>query len=62
MVIVVLVYSLIQVISYIPANLAGSFDPVKNGIAEGSISTPSDLSKALADFMCSFFNFAFFKI
>ncbi len=62
LVVAVLVYSLIQVISYIPANLAGAFDPVKNGIAEGSISTPSDLSKALADFMCAFFNFAFFDI
>jgi len=62
LVIVVLVYSLIQVISYIPANLAGSFDPVKNGIAEGSISSPSDISKALADFMCSFFSFSFFDV
>jgi len=62
LVIVVLVFSLIQVISYIPANLAGSFDPVKNGIADGSISSSADLSKVLADFMCSFFNFAFFDI
>jgi hypothetical protein len=62
LVIIVLVYSIINVISYIPANLAGAFDPLKNGIADGSISSIPEFSGKLADFLCSFFNFAFFDI
>jgi hypothetical protein len=59
---VVLGYSLIHVISYIPSNLAGAFDPVQNAIADGSIHTPGDLSRELSTFMVRFFNFAFFDI
>jgi len=55
-------YSFIHVISYIPANLAGAFDPLKNGIADGSIGTPVDFADKLAEFMCSFFDFTFFDI
>lgn len=62
LVFIVLGYSIIQVVSYIPANLAGAFDPIKNGIADGSINTPPLMAEKLADFMCSFFNFAFFDI
>lgn len=62
LVLIVLVYSVMHVISYIPANLAGAFDPLKNGIAEGSIGTADILSRELSGFMCSFFNFAFFDI
>jgi hypothetical protein len=62
LVIIVLVYSMIHIISYIPANLAGAFDPIKNGIAEGSIAGTSELSGLLADFMINFFNFSFFDI
>jgi hypothetical protein len=57
-----LIYSIIQVIAYIPSNLAGAFDPVKNSIADRSISTSGQLAGALAEFMCSFFNFVFFDI
>lgn len=62
LVFIVLFYSIIQVVSYIPANLAGAFDPLKNGIASGRITSVSDFSKELADFMCSFFSFAFFDV
>ncbi len=62
LVIIVLIYSVIQVVSYIPANLSGAFDPMKNGIADGSIASASDLSERLADFLCTFFNFTFFDI
>jgi hypothetical protein len=62
LVLIILGYSLIQVISYIPANLAGAFDPVKNGIADKSIDTGEKLAEKLAGFMCSFFNFAFFDV
>jgi hypothetical protein len=51
-----------QVISYIPANLAGAFDPLKNAISDGSISSGHEFAGKLADFMCSFFNFAFFDV
>ncbi len=62
LVVIVLGYCAIHVISYIPANLAGAFDPIKNGIADGSIGTADELSAELAEFMCSFFDFAFFDI
>jgi hypothetical protein len=62
LVIIVLGYSIIHVISYIPANLAGAFDPLKNGIADRSIHSAAELSSRLAEFMCSFFNFAFFDV
>jgi hypothetical protein len=62
LVIIVLGYSIVHVISYIPANLAGAFDPIKNGIASGQINSAADLSGKLAEFICSFFDFAFFDI
>lgn len=62
LVLIVLGYSMMHVISYIPANLAGAFDPLKNGIADGSIASGKEFAKKLADFMCTFFNFAFFDI
>ena len=62
LVLIVLGYSVIKVISYIPANLAGAFDPIKNDIADSSIDSAEDLAGRLAEFMCSFFNFAFFDI
>lgn len=62
LVLVVLGYSFIHVVSYIPSNLAGAFDPVQNAIADGSIRSASDLARDLAEFMVRFFNFAFFDI
>lgn len=62
LIIIVLGYSIMQVISYIPANLAGAFDPLKNAISDGSISSGPEFAGKLADFMCSFFNFAFFDV
>ena len=62
LVIIVLVYSIIHVVSYIPANLAGAFDPLKNAIADGSIDSGASFAGKLADFMCSFFDFAFFDV
>jgi len=62
LIIIVLVYSIIHVVSYIPSNLAGAFDPLKNAIADGSIDSAASFSGKLADFMCSFFNFAFFDV
>jgi hypothetical protein len=62
LVLAVLGYSFIHVISYIPSNLAGAFDPVQNAIADGSIQTAGDLARDLAAFMVTFFNFAFFDI
>ena len=62
LVIVVLGYSFIHVVSYIPSNLAGAFDPIQNAIADGSIQTAGDMARDLSAFMVTFFNFAFFDI
>ncbi len=62
LVLVVILYGFIHVIMYIPANLAGAFDPLKNDIARRQISSSQDLADRLAEFMTSFFNFAFFDI
>ena len=62
LVLVVLGYSFIHVISYIPSNLAGAFDPIQNAIADGSIQSAQELANELSSFMVTFFNFAFFDI
>lgn len=62
LVLVVLGYSFIHVVSYIPSNLAGAFDPIQNAIADGTIQTAGDMARDLSAFMVSFFNFAFFDI
>jgi hypothetical protein len=62
LILVVLLYSFIQVITYIPANLPGAFDPIKNDIAERKVSSGQELAARLAAFMVDFFSFAFFDI
>jgi hypothetical protein len=62
LVLAVLGYSFIHVISYIPSNLAGAYDPVQNAIADGSIQSAGELANELSSFMVTFFNFAFFDI
>ncbi len=62
LVLVVLGYSFIHVVSYIPSNLAGAFDPIQNAIADGSIQSAGDMARDLSEFMVTFFNFAFFDI
>lgn len=62
LVMVVILYSFIHVITYIPANLAGAFDPVKNKIATGGIRTGRELTASLSEFMTTFFDFAFFDV
>ena len=62
LVLVVIAYSFIHVVSYIPANLAGAFDPIQDAIADGSIQSPGDFCRELSLFMVTFFNFAFFDI
>jgi hypothetical protein len=62
LVLVVLGYSFIHVVSYIPSNLAGAFDPIQNAIADGSIRSAGDMARELSAFMVNFFNFAFFDI
>lgn len=58
----IVVGSLIHVISYIPFNLAASFDPIKNEIASGEISTIEQLGKRITAFTVDFFNFSFLDI
>jgi len=59
---VVIIGSLIHVISYIPFNLATSFDPIKNEIASGEISTIEQLGKRITAFTVDFFDFSFLDI
>lgn len=62
MVVVVIFGSFIHVISYIPFNLATSFDPVKNEIASGEIETIEQLGKRITGFTVDFFDFSFMDI
>jgi len=59
---VIVVGSLIHVISYIPFNLAASFDPIKNEIASGDIKSIDQLGKRITAFTVNFFNFSFLDI
>lgn len=60
--IVIVIGSLIYVISYIPFNLATAFDPIKNDIALGKISSLEQLGERLTAFTVSFYNFSFLDI
>jgi hypothetical protein len=62
MIVVVLLGSLINVISFIPFNLAASFDPIKNDIASGEIMDMDQLGKRITSFTVDFFNFSFLDI
>jgi hypothetical protein len=62
LILVILVGSLIHVISYIPFNLATAFDPIKNDIAEGRISTIEELAERITTFTVRFYNFSFLDI
>jgi len=54
--------SFMTIISYIPSNLAGAFDPIKNDIANRRIKTSRDFSERLVFFSNDFFNFAFMDV
>ena len=62
MVIVVILGAMIHVISYIPFNLATAFDPIKNDIASGKISTIEQLGERITSFTVQFYNFSFLDI
>ncbi len=62
LVVAVIIGGFLHIISYIPSNLAGAFDPIKNDIAAGKINSLSLFSERLVKFMISFFDFAFFDI
>ncbi len=61
-ILVVVVGSLIHVISFIPFNLAASFDPIKNDIASGQIVNMDQLGERITSFTVDFFNFSFLDI
>ena len=62
LVLVIIMGSLIHVISYIPFNLATAFDPIKNDIAEGKLSTIEELAERITCFTVKFYNFSFLDI
>ena len=61
-ILVVILGSLIHVISFIPFNQATAFDPIKNDIAAGKISTMEELGERITDFTVKFYNFSFLDI
>ena len=62
MVVVVILGAMIHVISYIPFNLATAFDPIKNDIASGDISSIKQLGERITSFTVQFYNFSFLDI
>jgi len=62
MVLVIILGAMIHVISYIPFNLATAFDPIKNDIASGKISTIEQLGERITSFTVQFYNFSFLDI
>ncbi len=62
MVLVVVLGAMFHVISYIPFNLATAFDPIKNDIATGKISTIEELGERITCFTVEFYNFSFLDI
>ena len=61
-ILVIILASLIHVISYIPFNLATAFDPIKNDIASGKISTIEELGERITCFTVQFYDFSFLDI
>jgi len=61
-ILVIVIGAMIYVISYIPFNLATAFDPIKNDIATGKITTIEQLGKRITIFTVQFFNFSFLDI
>jgi len=62
MIVVVILGAMIHVISYIPFNLATAFDPIKNDIAFGEISSIEELGERITSFTVQFYNFSFLDI
>jgi len=62
MILVIIIGAMIHVISYIPFNLATAFDPIKNDIALGNITTLEELGERITSFTVQFYNFSFLDI
>ena len=61
-ILVIIIGAMIHVISYIPFNLATAFDPIKNDIALGKISSMEELGERITSFTVRFYNFSFLDI
>ena len=62
LVLAVILGSFIHVLSFIPVNIANSFDPIKDDVANGKIKTSVEFSERVCKFMTGFFSFTFFDI
>jgi hypothetical protein len=62
LVLTVILGSYLHVLSFIPVNLASSFDPIKDDVAQGNIKTPEEFSHRICRFITGFFSFTFFDI
>ena len=54
--------SFLHVLSFIPVNIASSFDPIKDDVAMGKIKTEKEFSDRVCKFITGFFSFTFFDI
>jgi len=62
LVISVILGSYLHLLSFIPVNLASSFDPIKNDVARGKLKTLEEFSNRMCKFITGFFSFTFFDI
>jgi len=62
LVVAVILGSYLHVLSFIPVNIASSFDPIKDDVAMGKIKTEKEYADRVCRFMTGFFSFAFFDI
>jgi hypothetical protein len=60
--ITVVLGAFIHFVSYIPFNLSGAFDPIKNDIASGEIKDVDDFGTRVTEFITEFFDFSFLDI
>lgn len=62
LVLAVILGSYLHVLSFIPVNIASSFDPIKDDVANGKIKTSEQFSDRICQFITGFFSFTFFDI
>ena len=62
LILAVILGSFLHVLSFIPVNIASSFDPIKDDVANGNIKTSEQFSDRICKFITGFFSFTFFDI
>ncbi|MFW5820335.1 MAG: hypothetical protein ACOCWA_03535 [Bacteroidota bacterium] len=55
-------WAYLHVLFSIPQRIAQSFDPIKNDISHGKISSTKDFAREICNFLVVFYNYSFFDI